>query len=132
MLDPEKDHYEPKKTVSTFYDNYIQYESIGDKHKTLTIKEYLDMIRPCLSDVTNDHKIQAKDSDETCTMHTKSDNIEIMIGNERDEIIEQLFETLLQRYQEGLKESMKGSEFIFDSIDTLYYNLNKISLNRGG
>ena len=27
---------------------------------------------------------------------------------------------------------MKGKEFIFDSIDILYYNLNKISLKRGG
>ena len=27
---------------------------------------------------------------------------------------------------------MRGSEFIFDSFDVLYYNLNKISLNRGG
>ena len=26
---------------------------------------------------------------------------------------------------------MKGSEYIFDSADALYYNLNKISLNRG-
>ena len=29
--------------------------------------------------------ISTKDSDETRTMHTKSDNIEIMIGNETDE-----------------------------------------------
>ena len=27
---------------------------------------------------------------------------------------------------------MKGSEFIFDSVDALYYDLNNISLNRGG
>ena len=27
---------------------------------------------------------------------------------------------------------MRGSEFIFDRVDTLYYNLNEISLNRGG
>ena len=27
---------------------------------------------------------------------------------------------------------MKGSEFIFDSNDILYYSLNKISLNHGG
>ena len=27
---------------------------------------------------------------------------------------------------------MKGSELIFDNVDVLYYNLNKISLNRGG
>ena len=26
---------------------------------------------------------------------------------------------------------MKRSEFIFDSVDILYYNLNKISLNQG-
>ena len=27
---------------------------------------------------------------------------------------------------------MKGSEFIFDSADLLYYRFNEISLNRGG
>ena len=27
---------------------------------------------------------------------------------------------------------MKGSEFIFDNVDAEYYNLNKISLSRGG
>ena len=35
----------------------------------------------------------------------------------------------LQRYQEELEESMKGSEFIFDSIDLLEYKLHKIGLN---
>ena len=60
-----------------------------------------------------------KDSDETHTMHTKGDNIEIMMGSERDEIIEELFKSLLQRYQEGLEESMRGSEFIFDCVDAL-------------
>ena len=65
-------------------------------------------------------------------MHYKTDNIEIMIGSETDKIIEELFESPLQRCQERLEESKKGSEFIFDSVDVLYYNLNKVSLNRGG
>ena len=65
-------------------------------------------------------------------MHTKSNNMEIMMGSETDEIIKEIFESLLERYQEGLEESMRGSEFIFDSVDALYYNLNKISLSRGG
>ena len=26
---------------------------------------------------------------------------------------------------------MRGSEFIFDSVDALYYDLNKVSLSRG-
>ena len=71
-------------------------------------------------------------SDENCATHAKSDNIEIMIASETDEIIEELFKSLLLIYQEGLEESMKGNEFIFDSVDVLYYDLNKISLNRGG
>ena len=27
---------------------------------------------------------------------------------------------------------MRGSEFVFDNVDSLYYKLHKISLNRGG
>ena len=73
-----------------------------------------------------------KDSDQTHTMHTKSDNIEIMIGIETDEITEELFDSLLQRYQIGLEEKMRGSEFIFRSADLLYYRFHKMSLNRGG
>ena len=66
-------------------------------------------------------------------MYTESNNVEVMMGNETDEIIEVLFESLLRRkYQEGLEEKMRGSEFVFDSIDLLHYNLHKISLNRGG
>ena len=76
--------------------------------------------------------ISSKYSDEIRTMRTKSNNIEITMGNEADEIIDELFESLLQKYQEGLEEKMRGSEFVFDSIDLLHYNLHKISLNRGG
>ena len=46
-----------------------------------------------------------------------------MIGSETDEIIEELFQSLLQRYQERLEKSMKESEFIFDSVNLLYYHL---------
>ena len=65
--------------------------------------------------------ISIKDSNENCTVHKKSDNIEIMIGNETDEISKKHFESLLRKYQEGLEKSMKGIEFIFDSVDLLYY-----------
>ena len=65
-------------------------------------------------------------------MHTKSDSIEIMVSSETDDIIDELFESLLQKYQEGLEESMKGSEFIFDSVDLLYYHLQRTSLTRIG
>ena len=53
------------------------------------------------------------------------------MGSETDEIIEEIFKSLLLRYQEGLEGSMDGSHFVFDSVDALYYNLNKIILSRG-
>ena len=118
------------------------------------------MIRPYLSDIINDHKtpknlrvhssnetqfgewkiqltmsinfISSEDSDEIRNMHTKSDNIEIIMGSETNDIIEELLESLLQKYQEGLEKSVRGSVFIPDSVDSLYYNLQKISLNRKG
>ena len=104
----EEDYYEPVRTSNArTSSNYIEYDSNGDKDKILSVKEYLDMIRQYLSNIINDHKIQgewkiqstmeisfisSKDSNETRTMHATSDNIEIMIGNETDEIIKNLFE----------------------------------------
>ena len=55
-----------------------------------------------------------------------------MMGNETDEILEELFQSLLQRCQKDLEEKIRGSEFVFDCIDLLYYKLHKISLNKGG
>ena len=55
-------------------------------------------------------------SNETRTMHAKSDNIEIMMGSETDEIIEEPLKSLLEKHQQGLEESMKGIEFIFDCL----------------
>ena len=56
----DEDYYEPIITKSTFNDNCIQYESKGNKGKILTPSEYLDMIRPYLSDIINDPKTQGE------------------------------------------------------------------------
>ena len=42
------------------------------------------------------------------------------------------FEPLLQKYQEGVEDKVRGSEFVCDIVYLLHYNLHKISLNRGG
>ena len=113
-LSINEDYYKQIIVNSAFNNNYTQYESKGDK--ILTIEEYLSMIESYLVDMINDHKnkdewkiqlsaeinfISSKsDSDETRIMYTKSNNIEIMIGNDTNEIIENLFRSLLQRYQE--------------------------------
>ena len=71
-------------------------------------------------------------SDETRIMHTRSDNIEIMIGDDNNDIIEELFKSFLQKYEENLQNKMRGLDFEFDGVNFLYYDFNKISLNRGG
>ena len=71
------------------------------------------------------------DSDETRIMHTKSDNAEIRIGSDTNDVIKELFKSFLQRYQEGLQEKMTGSNFAFEGVNLMYYDFNKISLNRG-
>ena len=145
-LSISEDYYKPIIVNSTFNNNYIQYQSKEDKK--LTIEEYLSMIESYLVDMINDHKNQGEwkiqlsaeinfisskpDSDETRIMHTKSNNIEIMIGGDTNEVIENLLRSLLQRYQENLEEKMRGSEFVFDGVNLLHYDLSKISLNRGG
>ena len=125
----DEDYYKPIITKGAFNNNYIQYESKGDKGKNLSIKNRLNMIKPYLNDIINDHKTQgkwrihsgnkiiehksqsewkiqltmainfisSKDSDETRTMHKKSNNIEIMMGSETDEITEELFESFFAK-----------------------------------
>ena len=74
-----------------------------------SVEEYLDEIRPYLKDVINNLKkispwkinfISSRDDyDEERVMHSKSDNIEIMISDEADEVITKLFHLLKNKYQ---------------------------------
>ena len=53
-------------------------------------------------------------------MHLRSENIEVITYDNANEVIEEVFESLLSRYQIGLETSMKESNFIFDSVQLLY------------
>ena len=55
-----------------------------------------------------------------------------MNGSDTDEIMEERFESLLQRYQENLQEKMRGFDFAFGGVNFLYYDFYKISISRGG
>ena len=105
------------------------------------------MIEPYLRELINDYKSKGEwkiqltaqinfislipGSYETRDMHTRSVNEELMNGSDTDEIIKELFKSLLQRYQENLQEKMRGSDFAFDGVNFLYYDFNKISISRG-
>ena len=141
-LSIDKDYYEPILVKSGYNNNYIQYESKGDK--ILTLKEYFALTEKYLRKLINYYKTKGEwklqltaeisfislklGSNETRAMHTRSNNEEIMNGSYTDEIIE----GLLQKYEKNLQEKRKGSDFEFDGVDFLYYDFNKISINRGG
>ena len=117
-LSIDKDYYKPILVKSSYNNNYIQYESKGDK--ILTLKEYLALIERYLRKLINYYKNKGEwklqltaeisfislkpGSDETRVKHTKSDNEEIMNGSDMDEIIEGLFECFLQKYEENYKK----------------------------
>ena len=65
-------------------------------------------------------------------MHTRSVNGEFMDGSDIDEIIKVLYKSLLQKYQDNLQNKMKGSDFVFNGVNYLYYDLNKVSISKGG
>ena len=76
--------------------------------------------------------ISSKNFNETRDMFSKSDNYEIMIGPDTDEIIKNLFNSILQRYQNGLGTSIRGSDFVFDYVESLNYIFHKVDLKRSG
>ena len=137
----DKDYYKPKLNKSGYNKNYAQYESKGGK--ILSLKEYLNLIEKYLRELLEEYKQKGEwkvqltievnfislkpGSDETRIMYTRSDNIEIMFGDDNDDIIEQLFESLLKKYEENLQNKMRGSEFEFDGINFLFMILTKLA-----
>ena len=107
-----------------------------NNHKTRSLVRYHSCNKTLVQKIPSKWKIQLtmainfisfNDSDETHTMHTKSNNVEIMMGIETEEIIEDPFQSFLEKYQEELEESMTRNEFGYDSADAMHYNLNKKS-----
>ena len=64
-------------------------------------------------------------------MHSESDNIEVMINDETNEITKEFFDSFRNTNQNNLK-LMKYSEFVFDYAHLLHYKCHKINLNHGG
>ena len=98
---------------------------------------------PYLSDLINDHKtnewkihinmhidfVSSNDTGETRTIFVWSDNEEIRLGNETDDIIKRLLNSFLNNYQkEEIVILIKASDFVFESVNLLSYHRHKTSL----
>ena len=131
--------YEPLLIKTGFDNNYLEYMSNGNN--SLSFNEYLELIKPYLYDLINVYKakgewklqlsaeisfvLQKPGSDEIRIMYTRSIPEEIMSGSETEEVAENLIIQLLQKYQDNLQNKMKGSDFIFNGVNYLYYDPNR-------
>ena len=75
--------------------------------------------------------ISAKGFEETLTIYTKGKPVEILMGSNTEDVINKLFNTLLQRLQQAQETSDdNGSKFIPDSVELLYYHFQRIDIRR--
>ena len=141
------DYYEPALVKSSFKNNYEYYEIRGDKDKKLSIHQYLYMIIPKLEELINKRKnnnnnkqkvqlsigvnfININDKEITRTFYVRSDNEEIMLGNDTSDI-NKILESLLNNYQKQEQILRGGSDYIFESVDILGVHFYNIKLKRG-
>ena len=65
-------------------------------------------------------------------MHSSSYNIKFTSYSEVNDVIKKLFKSLRSKHQDGFETSMKGSDFIFDSVQLIYYQkCSKVNFKRG-
>ena len=64
-------------------------------------------------------------------MHPKSKRVEVYMGSDTENVINTLFNTLLQNFQLIQETSNeRGREFIPDSVELLYYHFQRIHIKR--
>ena len=75
--------------------------------------------------------ISVKIFEDTRTIYSKSDPVEIVMGSETNDVIDRLFDTTLERFQQAIVTSNKrGSEFSHESVALMYYYFQKIDIRR--
>ena len=65
------------------------------------------------------------------TFYVWSENDEIRLGNETDDIVKSLINSFLNNYQKEELVLRNGSNFVFETVDLLSYSIHKTSLKRG-
>ena len=74
----------------------------------------------------------SKDAEEERVMHSSSSNMKFTSYSDANEVVDELFLSCRMKYQGNLETSMRGSYFIFDSVQLMYYKCPKVDFRRGG
>ena len=75
--------------------------------------------------------ISSKDVEEEFLMHSTSNNIKLTSCSDVNEVINELFPSLRSRYQDNLEKSMRGSDFIFYSVQRMHCKCYQVNFERG-
>ena len=128
------DYYKPILVRFAFDNNFEEYEIRGDKHKNLTLNEYIATVTPQRVNLTNEIKNSTQDEQKvqliiaTIFQHitdpTKKDTIYIKSKNEdftardnTDDILTKVLESFLENYEREENILRNGNSYVFDCID---------------
>ena len=75
--------------------------------------------------------MHATDRDKNRTFHVKSDNVEIRLSDDANNIITKLLESFLNNYQKEEQILRNASNYAFESVDILGIHFHNIKLKRG-
>ena len=67
-----------------------------------------------------------------CAMHSTSNKIKFTPYSDVNEVIDELYESPRSIYQGYLETSMRGSYFIFDSVQLMYCKYHEVNFRSGG
>ena len=128
-----KTYYVAVLVTEAFGNNYEYHEINSDKDRNKSVKQYLYAIIPSLTKLINEKKTKSQieqkiqlilhvrfnpttDPTKKRTFCVKSDNIEIRQGIRTDEIIRQLIDSFLERYEHESNVLREGSNLSFECV----------------
>ena len=138
------DYYMPILSKGFSGDNYQMYTCRGDKNKDMYITNYLEKVKPYLIVLIDKKKISNQkiqldiainlihlSKSDTITFYVKSKNIECYPSDNSEDILNQLFDSLLKYFNDKLLICRTDSSYVFQSVEGLSIHFHKIDLKRG-
>ena len=147
MEDIVGEEYKAREEQGAFGGNFRKFRSKGvDEGKTMTIDEYLAKTRRHIIKVMKDlirsgqswkfqlniapEFVHIQDENDKCIKGLWSNNFNIMMGSNLEEIADELIRDLLAKY-EILSQKLDSSSYVFRRIFEMSYHSHRGGLQRG-
>ena len=138
------DYYIPILAKECFNGNYQIYTCRGDKERNMYKTNYLEKIKPYLIPLTDKKKVSNQKiqldieinlvhltKSDRIAFYVKSKNIECHPSDNSEDILNQLFDSLLKYFNDKLLICRTDSSYVFESVEGISIHFHKIDLRRG-